>query len=139
MSWKVESLLLNRAAIRSDYGPGDDVWEELVFLEDKIKRLKEAGRLTDFEVEVLDKVIFYGSLNEAGRDMGMIGKTVARYFHNACYRIGFYLGSTYTDEGTITEMTEKYNLTPEQIEKMREFISGRYKHRVMRGKDESIE
>lgn len=59
-------------------------------------------------------------------------QALARQFYAICDRIAYSLGGEFTDEGYITYMQKKHKLTYAQVEKMKKYMKGRYRYKIMR-------
>jgi hypothetical protein len=132
MSWAVQNLLRTRETIRIKHDIESDEYNDLLILERQIKVLHAAGMLTDFDVFLLDSIGDGRPLVELERILNLNRLTVSKLFVQLCSRIAYYLGGTFTDDGLIEDMTKKYSLKDEEIETLKKYISGRYRHKLKR-------
>ncbi len=165
MSWRVESLLLNRHVIREiyfdetyivinsptrkhpgrmsdkteiykEYNPYADSYDDLLFVEIKIDELVLSGIIDEIELKILNMVIESNTFKTVAKDLNLSHITVAKYFHKTCSKIAFYLGGRWTDVGYIEYMKDKYNLDETQMERMVKYMVSEYKHRLITRKQE---
>ena len=134
MSWRVESLILDRHKIKSrlyrmnefnDYYEMDlefDDYIDLLSVEEKVKELYANGILSKAEITILDELSNGLSYREIKEKHNLPISIIKSTFILACNKIAFYLGGSFTDEGYLEEFTSKYNLTSEQAEKAMEYM-----------------
>ena len=132
MSWLVETLLLNRHNTRINPDFESDEYNNLLIVERKIKDLVKIGTIDRFELAILDYVSSNKPYSTLQHLLGISRNTIANYFKRICDRISYSLGGMFTDEGFLEYMKEKYNLTEEQIEQMRNHMKSRYRHTIRR-------
>jgi DNA-binding CsgD family transcriptional regulator len=143
--WYVELLLMNREAIRqniynNEYEESTGLIESFVDLDDAtyndlldveraVNILVKNGSLDRQELDVINLVISIKSLSKAGRELGLSRATITKIFKNACFKVSYFLGGHFTDDGYIDYLKEKYKLTPEQVEKIYKYLEGNYRLR----------
>lgn len=133
MSWRVEDLLLNRNSIKSKCDTESDEYNDLLLVEKKIDELVFQKRITDDELHTIYVVTNIGTFKDAQKFLSKNRLTISTQFSKICAKISFELGGIFTDDGYIDYMKEKYLLTGEEIEKLRTFITSKYRHKIPRG------
>lgn len=122
MSWRVESLLRRKVEIRTAPDFESDDYNDLLVIEKKIKDLIELGIITEEEQRLLEYLSDGKPMVNSKRDIGKHRMYVYQDFSNLCTKISFYLGGSFTNEGYISYMTNKYKLNSEQVEKLRKYM-----------------
>ena len=135
ISWIVEHLIRNKDEIKSKQESDPDLESEdynnLLILEHKIDTLHDYGILSDIDMLILNSY----SDNRAMNELKSIMKdrhAISSSFIQICERIGYFLGGYFTDDGFIENLVESYKLDEEEIEVIKEYISGRFKHKLIR-------
>ena len=138
----IEILLKNRTKIRSEVLELDDnnlldlesndEFNDLILIEKKIEELYKDELLSDFDIEVIDYMSDGKPLSESKEYLGKGKQSISKHFSSICKRIGYFLGGHFTDEGFINEIAKNKNLTKEQIDKARKFMSSSYKYNIKR-------
>lgn len=133
----VEHLLRNRLLIKlspyekldelSKYSSGNfsDDFNNLIIVEKKIKELYTNDLLSDFDIEIINFVSDGKPLSDARAALDRDRTTISKNFSIICERIAYFLGGSFTDEGLIEELTEKYNLTEKQVAKAYKYLENR--------------
>lgn len=154
MSWKIRNILINSDAIRSNiYDVGDTFvnpyvhdaitlsdfesaensyvmgfdnpeYEDLLFVEMKLKELIDKNMITELELKVINQMIVGNSYTSAGDNLGITRGLVKDVFYRVCTKIAYYIGGEFTDEGYIEYMVNRYNLNSEQIQIMIDYMKG---------------
>jgi len=132
MSWLVETLLLSRTRIKDGADIDSDEYQDLLAVEQQVSKLIDLELIDSFELAIVNYVLGNKPYAELERILNVSRNTIAKYFTKICSRVSFALGGYYTDEGMIEYMEKKYGLTEEQVDKMREHMEGRYRHRIRR-------
>lgn len=135
MSWIVEHLIRNRDSIKSMYGNTDgleeDVYNNLLVLEGKINELYDSGLLSD-----LDLIVIESANNESLKSqLSIVMKdrhTYSKIFSQICERISYFLGGYFTDDGFLESLSKAYKLSHEQVETVRQYMSSRFRHKMIR-------
>jgi DNA-binding NarL/FixJ family response regulator len=151
MSWYVEQLLLNSDKIRhrvSDFLTLDtdfyqdsyhdldeavdfvatgfdydnDTYADLLSVEMKLKYLKENNLLSKTDIAIVENVLSGKTFKAIGLELNIYEVGVSNFFSNVCEKIGYLLGDHFTDDGYIDYLTIKYQLTDEQIEKLKSLL-----------------
>jgi hypothetical protein len=130
MSWRVENLLINREMIKAEQNLDSDDYNDLLLVEKKLNELYSLGYIEEKDLKVIDVYLKCLNLEKAQEILGMSRLTVSKIFTTVCERIGMYLGYSFTDEGFIEHMSNKYNLNEEQIKRLRLFILSKYRHKT---------
>jgi len=132
MSWLVETLLLGRIAIRSESNVDSDEYHDLILVEQKISELLDLGLIDVFELSIMNYVLSNRPYSELEKMLSISRETISKYFRGICNRVSYALGGYFTDEGFMEHMKDKYNLTGEHVEKMKEHMVGKYRHTIRR-------
>jgi DNA-binding CsgD family transcriptional regulator len=146
-AWYVEALIKNQFSVwqnvykenNSGYEPGyelnlyDDDYNNLLLVQEQIKVMLENGVLSDKEILILDSTLSGKTTADIEKEFGISRLTISKTFSDICDRIALILGSEFTNDGYLDYMTTKYNLTPEQIERARDYMISNKKHSLMRG------
>lgn len=153
MSWTVKTLLRDRYKIRSrimqkqelnlNFGFTNDEYEDilddrsfildledddyndLLLVEKKINDLHVLGILSDLEVRVLTLYSEGATFGDIEKDVELSRNSIIKCLNQACNKIAFSLGDTFTNKGLAVFISEKYELTPEEIKKLEDFIYNR--------------
>jgi len=132
MSWIVQHLLRNRLHIKATADIDSDEFNNLLLVEKKISELYDKGLLSDRDIEVLDSATDGKSLKRMGGDLKSSRITVSRSLIEICDRVSYFLGGYFTDDGFIDQMAYYYKLSPTEVEKLRQHITGKFKHKLMK-------
>lgn len=133
MSWICQHLLRNRMAIKEGQDIESDEYNNVLMVEKKIRELYESGFLSDLDMYVIDLVADNRPLRELKDTLGKSHVTTSDLFIQICERIAYFLGGYFTDEGFLDSMKENYRLSDEDLDKLRDHIKGKFKHKLMRG------
>lgn len=109
-----------------------DQFNDLLLVENKIKEMYSKGLLSDMDIRIIDCLGDGKLLSDAEEFLNLGRYTIALRFISICKRIAYFLGGYFTDEGLIDKVTKDNNLTEEQTEKLKEFISGNSKYQIIR-------
>lgn len=143
MSWYVRRLLLDRDAIRSSmtstfdnrlshdyyeerYQIVDldlDVYSDLLTVEMKLKQLLNSKLIAKDEIKVLEYMLSNRSIAKIEYDENISRPTIIKKFDAICDRIAFHLGGMFTDDGFIEYISNKYDLTDNDIQKIKLIIN----------------
>lgn len=134
MSWIVQNLLKNKTRIRAEGNIDSDEFVDLITVENKIKHLKKAGVLSDYDMDILEYVSDGKPISLSKDEIGKIRQVVSKDFNELCTRIAYYLGGYFTDEGYVNYMRKKYNLNENEIQTMNSYMQGKYRYKIMRKK-----
>lgn len=133
MSWRVRNLILNRHAIRESIVENNsdesycinfesDEYNDVLILEDKIDEMFKCGTLSEQEIFILNELSLGKSYLQVSRELNFSRSVVKKIFDSICKKVEFSLGGVYTDEGYLEDLQERYNLTPQQVEKARQYM-----------------
>lgn len=100
-----------------------DMYLDLLTVEKKLEELIDKNLITKSEFKVLELVLSNKTISQIERDDSISRPTVMKKFYDICNRIAYHLGDYFTDDGFITYISDKYNLTDKQIEKLKNYIS----------------
>lgn len=130
MSWIVQTLLRDSVNIRSKSEIESDSFTDLLFLEKKIDELFDKGVITDEELELIG---YFSGNTKLGNELAYTDRRIVqRKFVALCAKIAYYLGGGFTDEGYLDYIQKKYNLNEEEVETLRTYMKGKYRHRLSR-------
>lgn len=132
MAWYLQILLKNKVEIKSKSDINSDEYNDLIVVEKKIEDLYNAGIVSKNELSLIDYMEDGKPIVNSKKSFGKNRMSVAKDFRNLCSKIAFYIGGIFTDEGYIDYMKTKYNLTDEQVIKMRDYMESKYKNKLMR-------
>lgn len=134
MSWIVQSLLRNKIEIRSRLDIESDEYADLLVVEKKISDLHTEGFLSDMDIYIIDLVSDGRPIRELEKAIDKSRITISRVFIQICERVAYFLGGYFTDEGFIENMSLNYRLSASDIDSLRLYINGKFKHKLMRNK-----
>jgi len=102
---------------------GDDLHSDLLDVERTYNKLYKEKIITKDEVNALKIML----LRNYPKEM----RTVFKNFKSLCSKIAYVLGDYFTDDGYIEMLKKKYNLTPEQVNRIYKYIKSKYRLREM--------
>lgn len=132
MGWIVQHLLRNRESIRVREDIESDEFNDLIVVESKIKELFDSGFLSDMDLYVIEMVADGKPIRELEEAIGKNRITISKTFIQICDRISYFLGGYFTDEGFLDNMKKSYHLTEDQIDKLKAYMNGKFKHKLIR-------
>ena len=132
MSYLVEDLVLRSEDIRATRDFESDDYNDLLIVERCIKVLLKSKRLSEREVRILQLFSIYRSNEVVSNKLHSHRRSVFRVFKHACDKIAFELGDYFTDEGLIDRIAIKYNLSEEEVSRLRSFIKSEFRHLILR-------
>ena len=118
MSWKIESIILNRLYLKEQHDLESEDYNNLLIIEKKAKELYDLKIITLLEAQMLNYFSNGLTPSDISKEISMYSDTVLMIFRRACEKISFCLGGEFTDFGTVDELIDKYNLSSEQIENL---------------------
>ena len=130
-TWFIERLLTNSVQIHSE-GTESEMLGYLLTLEKKINELAKLGILTDEEIVILNEMLDNKTITQLSKENRQSRVTTANKLDALTDKISMYLGGIYTDEGYLDYMKRRYKLNDEQVEQLREKITGNYKRFYLR-------
>lgn len=133
MAWYVEYLLLNRELIRAEGDTESNTFNDLLTVELELKKFITKGVITPTELNAVNLVLNSSSLYVAEIDEST-RETISKKFRAVGDRIGLSLGSNFTDEGYIEYMRKTYNLTGNQVETLRRYMTSHLRHKIVKEK-----
>lgn len=132
MSWYIQQLLRNSLEIRITADIESDQFNDLLVVEKHIDSLREDGIITEDELSLIkyieDGKPFVNSKDDVGKNRVSLSKDFIRL----CDKLAFYIGGYFTDYGYMEYMKSKYNLTDAQVGIMLEYMTSRYKNKLIR-------
>ena len=132
ISWIVQYLIRNKVKIRTSQNIDSDELDDLLVVEGKIKDLCKDGLLSDMDIYIIDLVSDGRPLRELEKSVDKNRVTISRVFLQICDRISYFLGGYFTDEGFLDNMKKNYKLSDEEVEELKLYMSGKFKHQLMR-------
>lgn len=132
MSWIVQHLLKNKDIIKETCDLESDEYNNLLVVESKIAELSKGGFLSDVDLWIIDLVSDGRPIRHLETDIGKNRITLSRTFVQICERISYFLGGYFTDDGFLENMKDEYKINDEDISKLREYMTGKFKHKLMK-------
>lgn len=132
MSYLVETLLLNRRAIRAEEDFTSDQYHDLLDVEGAIRKLLSSGVLSQRDVIILMVIASTGNFSDAAKILGWSRISASRFYRKTCDTIAANLGDYFTDIGYLEYMQDKYKLSDTQINKLKEFMSSKFRYKLPR-------
>ena len=132
MSWKIETLIINRLKLKEEHDLESDDYNNLLIIEKKAKELFELGIITELEAKFLNFFANGATLTDVNEETTLSKETILLVFRRACEKISFCLGGEFTDFGTVDELIEKHDLTEEQVDALVKYMHSEYKHKLSR-------
>jgi hypothetical protein len=132
MSWKIETIILNRLRLKEEHNLESDDYNNLLIVEKKAKELFELGIITELEAKFLNFFSNGATLIDVHNETTLSKETILLVFRRACEKISFCLGGEFTDFGTVDELVEKHGLTEEQVDALIKYMHSEYKHKLSR-------
>jgi len=111
-----------------------DEYADLLVVEKKISDLHTEGFLSDMDIYIIDLVSDGRPIRELEKAIDKSRITISRVFIQICERVAYFLGGYFTDEGFIENMSLNYRLSASDIDSLRLYINGKFKHKLMRNK-----
>lgn len=130
MSWIIQSLLMDSNIIKEQASVDSDEFDDLVLVEKAIQSLSEMNRLSEDDLKVIAE--FTGDASSFPVTTSAQRRSLRKKFIDICNRIAYYLGGSFTDDGYLDYIQEKYGLEDSQVEKLRQYITSAYKHKLIR-------
>lgn len=131
----MEHLLRNSEEIRSAQLQCPDLdsddFNNLLAIERKIADLYQIGILSDMDLIILDAVTsskIYNDMSKSKQEK----RTIMKVFSQICERIAYFLGGYFTDDGFVENLQDGYRLSTENLQVVKEYMSGRYESRTIR-------
>lgn len=115
--------MLNAVRIRSKDDIDSDALNDLFIIEKKYSDLMKNGTITKYEDRIISTLKEYGNISTASKKLGIGNLTVKLNLERVATKLSLALGNIFTDDGYIDYMRTKYNLTKEQVEKLKQAIA----------------
>lgn len=109
-----------------------DIYNDLLLVESKIKELHGEGVLSDKDLRLLNTFSWNPSTMKLEIETGIPSETFNSRFSKICNVIATHLGGIFTDKGYLDFMKEKYNLSNDQINTLKKYMSSSIKHKIAR-------
>lgn len=132
MSWIIQHLLKNSLEIKETKNLDYDAYDNLIIVEKKIKDMYNDGYLSEVDMKIIDLVADGKSIISMEVFLDKNRLTISKTFIQICNRISYFLGGYFTDDGFLYNMKINYRLSDSDILKIKYFISGNFKHKLMR-------
>jgi len=136
MSWRIETLIINRLSLKEEHDLESDDYNNLLIIEKKAKELYELNILSTLEAKILNSFSNGSTLIDISKEIPLSKETIILFFRRACEKIAFCLGGEFTDFGTVDDLVDKYSLTEEQTNNLVAYMNSEYKHKLSRIKKE---
>lgn len=138
MSWIVQHLLRNKELIKSVPDIESDEYNNLLVVESKINELYNEGFLSDIDLSILQLVADGRPIRNLESEIDKNRITISKTFVQICDRISYFLGGYFTDEGFLDVLKSNYRLNDNQVSELKEYMSGKFKHKLMRNPTNEI-
>jgi hypothetical protein len=141
MAWYVESLMLDRERVRASFSNrstieledlDDSRFNDLLLIEKTIAELYGNNEIDEVDIEVLQTLSDGSSLVAMAQQYNVDVNELIKHFFTSCNRISYELRGHFTDAGYIKYMSDKYNLTDDQINKMVRYMQKSRRTRIRR-------
>jgi hypothetical protein len=123
----IEYLLFNRLAIKLKEDLEAEDLNDLIILEKKIMELLNNDFISNEDLDLLDKIINAKSIYILAKEMNTDYRTLQSFLNSITTKLSMCLGSVFTDEGYLEKICSNNNLTHDEIQKVREYISKPYR------------
>jgi hypothetical protein len=123
----VQYLLLNWRQIKLKEDIEDDSYNDLLILEKKLQYLIDNGFIKPDELELLKQIINCKSLYILAKEVDKDYRTLTVFFQSITNKLAQSLGSVFTDDGYLAKICSSNNLTHEEVEKLRDYMSKPYR------------
>jgi hypothetical protein len=134
VSWIIQTTLRNREIIREKHDIDSDEFNDLIVIEKKIEELYREGFLSDMDIFIINGISDGSNITELTDSLGKSRIVIGRTFVQICDRVAYFIGGYFTDEGYLNHMREDYKLSEDDLDKLRTYMGGRFKHKLMRTK-----
>ncbi len=131
MGWYTEYLLLHRDDIKAKEDILSDEYNDLLTLEREVKNFIKQDLFNQREYEVLKLMVRFKSFNYVSEITGMERRAVVKIFRSVVYRLSIVLGGTFTDDGYLDYLKNKYELTSEQLDTAARYMKSEFKHDIL--------
>lgn len=128
MSWIIQSLLNDKNYIKERNDIDSDEFNDLLIVERAVKTLVSKGLINEEEQDIIALV--------SGDKVGFMEKqksqreTIMKKYVAVCERVAFFMGGYFTDDGYITYIAKKHNLTLEQEVLLHRYINSPFRHKI---------
>lgn len=106
-----------------NYDFESDIYNDLITVESKLKELIDNGHISKDEIKIMNYILSGRTISQIERGENITRPTLLKKFSDVCSRVAFHLGGIFTDDGYLNMIIDKYNLTNEEIEKAKTFMS----------------
>lgn len=138
MSWIVQHIINNHITIEANALKTNDFddsqYQDMIVIDEAIATLQSSGMVTDYELEVLDYVKAGGKFSTKIKTIKGDRGAQAKRYYDVCDRIAFFLGGYYTNDGYLDYMKSKYKLGDEELEVLRQYMTGNHKNKLLKNK-----
>jgi len=131
MSWFIERLLRNTEKIHGSLDVSSEIRDHLLTLESTISTLIKDSDLTEEELNILERLQGNPTITTMAKDMGLSRFTLVEKIERLVKKLAFILGGIYTDEGYLDYFQIKHKLSDDEIQAVRDKITGQYKRFYM--------
>jgi len=136
MSWIVNSIIRNMVNVKSKVDLTSDVdndeYNDAILVEVAIKNLKTLEMLTEEDVALIEFVKNGGQFSNEDNEVDGKKRSISKRYNDLCYRISFYMGGYFTDDGYIEYMRKKHRWTEEQTKVATVYIKSQFKNKIIR-------
>jgi hypothetical protein len=132
MSWIVQTLIRSSPTLKEKSDLDSDEYNNLLLIEKKIEDLSKSKVLTPYEVNLLKRISNGWSLKDLSTLLNLNRITIAKDIKKACEVVAYYLGGEFTDVGYLDYMQNKYELSENEIDGLKEYMTGIHSKKLMR-------
>lgn len=132
MSWIVQRLLMDSPRIRETHDMDSDEYNDLLIIEKKINDMKKRSLITPVESTILSYIVQGYLLDDIENFCGISRETISKIFKSLCEKISYSIGGEFTDDGYIEEIAKRNRLTDQEQDILKNFMSSKLRHKVMR-------
>lgn len=132
MSWIIQTLLRDRPYLLESHNLDSDDYNNLLLVEKKIDTLYKAGLLSISDLDIIRAVSRGDSVTDLEKNLNLNRITISKKFIKLCDRVAYFMGGVFTTEGYISQVARNNRLTLDQVKILRNYISGKYKHKIIR-------
>ncbi len=121
MSLYVQVLLAYKEEIKNSvYSEvfDSELYDDLLTVEKKITELYQERLISDYDLIIINCVASNKSFRLLEKKYKISRLKLSTDFKNICAKIAFYLDSSFSDEGYMKKLKQKYHLTDEQVLKL---------------------
>lgn len=132
MAWYVEHILKNKLQIESNSDLDSTLFSDLMVIKIAIKSLEISGVITKRDLSILELLTGNSTSVESSKALNLSRPTFSKRVVLLTDKIARKAGYDYTDTGFVERLGVNYKLTEEQVAAVKEYMSSKFKHKIMR-------